>query len=88
MNPAPTGPDILSDVKPPTQKASDFTIYGRLNVSLDHGTQGFGGVTCNNANSCGAVGATPQGVTHWLPDIASNLSRDQEERHKAAFAHA
>ena len=76
VNPATTGPEIPSDVKPPSPvKTSDITIYGRLNISLDHGTQGFGGVTCNNANSCGAVGATPQGVTHWMPDIASNLSR-------------
>ena len=51
------------------------TVYGRLNVSLDHGTQGLGGVTCNNANSCGAVGATPQGNLRWLTDVASNLSR-------------
>jgi predicted porin len=76
VNPATTGPEIPSDLKPPAPvKTSDFTVYGRLNVSLDHGTQGFGGVTCNNANSCGAVGNTPQGVTHWMPDVASNLSR-------------
>src|SRR5262249_37019786 len=56
-------------------KTSDFSVYGRLNISFDYGSQGFGGVTCNNANSCGAVGQTPQGVTHWLPDVASNLSR-------------
>ena len=71
--PETTGPAIPSDVKEP--KTSDFTIYGRLNVSFDYGSQGFGGVTCNNPNSCGAIGNTPQGVTHWIPDVASNLSR-------------
>ena len=56
-------------------KTSEVAVYGRLNISFDYGSQGFGGITCNNANSCGAIGQTPQGVTHWLPDVASNLSR-------------
>ena len=59
----------------PPRKTTDFTIYGRLNLSLDHGTQGLGGVQCTNANSCGAIGATPQGNLKWIPDVSSNLSR-------------
>jgi predicted porin len=77
QEPAPTGPDVPSDAKapPPPRKAADFTVYGRVNVSLDLGTQGLGGVACVNANQCGALGATPQGNIKWLPDVASNLSR-------------
>ena len=59
----------------PPRKTRDFTIYGRLNLSLDYGSQGLGGVRCSNANSCGAIGAVPQGNLKWIPDIASNLSR-------------
>src|SRR5262249_12468174 len=56
-------------------KTSEVVVYGRLNISFDYGSQRFGGITCNSANSCGASGQPPQGVTHWLPDVASNLSR-------------
>src|SRR5213076_1205397 len=71
QQPTQTGPEVPSDVKQP-KPTSEFTIYGRLNVSVDYGSQGFGGVTCNNPNLCGAP---PQGATHWIPDVASNLSR-------------
>jgi len=46
----------------PPRKTRDFTLYGRLNLSLDYGSQGLGGVRCSNANSCGAIGAVPQGT--------------------------
>src|SRR5438105_9505438 len=77
QNPAPTGPAVPSDVKqpPPPRKTTDFTVYGRLNLSFDVGTQGMNGIACTNANSCGALGTTPQGNLKWLPDVSSNLSR-------------
>src|SRR5438105_12446191 len=74
QNPAPTGPAIPSDVKgtPAPHKPFDFTLYGRVNVSLDVGTQDLTSAPCITAASpC----APPQGNLRWLPDVASNLSR-------------
>jgi predicted porin len=73
-DPMLTGAAVPSDVKAP-RKTTDFTVYGRVNLSLDDGTQGLNGVVCANANSCGALGTTPQGNLRWLPDVSSNLSR-------------
>src|SRR5512140_2820773 len=74
-NPTPTGPAIPSDVKTPPSphKEFDFTVYGRVNVSVDLGNQELTGAPCitASANPC----APPQGQLRWLPDISSNLSR-------------
>ena len=71
----PTGADVPSDVKqpPPPHKPYDFTFYGRVNVSVDVGTQDLKSAPCITA----ATGpcAPPQGQLRWLPDVASNLSR-------------
>jgi predicted porin len=74
-NPAPTGPAVPSDVKqpPPPHKPFDFTVYGRINVSVDYGNQELLTAPCITA----AVGpcTPPAGQLRWLPDLASNLSR-------------
>jgi predicted porin len=74
-NPAPTGAAVPSDVKQPPgpHKPFDFTVYGRVNVSVDVGNQELNTAPCITAavNPC----APPQGNIRWLPDIASNLSR-------------
>src|SRR5207248_11250394 len=74
QNPAPTGRAIPPDVKgtPAPHKPCDYTLYGRVNVSLDVGTQDLTSAPCITAASpC----APPQGNLRWLPDVASNLSR-------------
>ncbi len=53
---------------------TDFTFYGRLNLSVDVGSQGLAGLVCNNPNLC-TPGAGPQGNLRWIPDVSSNLSR-------------
>ena len=74
-NPAPSGPEIPSDVKQPPapHKPFDFVVYGRVNVSVDVGNQELNTAPCITAavNPC----APPQGNIRWLPDVASNLSR-------------
>ena len=74
-NPAPTGAAIPSDVKQPPgpHKPFDFTVYGRVNVSVDVGNQELKTAPCItvSVNPCDP----PQGNTRWLPDVASNLSR-------------
>ncbi len=70
----PKGPGIAADGKEPAtpRKASDFTVYGRVNVSFDVGNQELNTAPCITAASpC----APPQGQLRWLPDVASNLSR-------------
>ena len=49
-------------------------FYGRLNLSVDLGSQGLAGVVCTNPNLCN-LGSGAQGNLRWIPDIASNLSR-------------
>ena len=74
QNPSPTGPAVPSDVAgtPAPHKPFDFTVYGRVNVSFDVGTQNLTSAPCITAASpC----APPQGQLRWLPDVASNLSR-------------
>jgi len=72
-NPTPTGAAIPSDVKAaPPHKVFDFTVYGRVNVSVDLGNQELTGAPCITA---AAPCAPPQGQLRWLPDISSNLSR-------------
>src|SRR5438445_10961804 len=53
---------------------TDFTFYGRLNLSVDLGSQGLAGVVCNNPNLC-TPGSGAQGNLRWIPDVSSNLSR-------------
>jgi predicted porin len=74
QNPAPTGPAVPSDVKgaPAPHKPFDFTVYGRVNVSVDVGNQELTGAPCLTA---AAPCARPQGQLRWLPDVSSNLSR-------------
>jgi len=75
QNPSPTGPAVPSDVKgaPAPHKTFDFTVYGRVNVSFDVGTQDLTSAPCITAAS--GPCAPPQGQLRWLPDVASNLSR-------------
>lgn len=58
---------------PKPHKPFDFTVYGRLNVSVDLGNQELTTAPCITAR----VGpcARPVGSLRWLPDLASNLSR-------------
>jgi len=53
---------------------TDFTFYGRLNLSVDLGSQGLAGAVCNNPNLC-TPGQGAQGNLRWIPDVSSNLSR-------------
>src|SRR6266852_7570604 len=53
---------------------TDFTFYGRLNLSVDVGSQGLAGVVCNNPHLC-TPGSRAQGNLRWIPAVASNLSR-------------
>jgi len=65
----------LSMVVPLRAEAdTDFTFYGHLNLSVDLGSQGLAGVTCNNPNLC-TPGAGAEGNLRWIPDVSSNLSR-------------
>ncbi|HET9599557.1 MAG TPA: porin [Anaeromyxobacteraceae bacterium] len=65
-------PAAEAPATPSPYKATDFTVYGRVNVSFDVGSQGLTAAPCLAASSpC----APPQGQLRWLPDVASNLSR-------------
>ena len=65
---------LLTVVSFATLAQTDVTIYGRVNVSVDVGSQGLSGVVCTNPNLCNA-GSGAQGNLRWIPDISSNLSR-------------
>src|SRR5438445_2937581 len=65
QNPTPTGAAVPSDVQqpPPPHKPFDFTVYGRVNVSVDLGNQELKTAPCITAavNPC----APPQGQLRW-----------------------